>query len=72
MEPTMTSHTTMDPPVTLGLPPDEPVPPGDCGVCAALAKQRAEARGQGDMSKVSDLNVEIRNHHQPRRKRRKA
>ncbi|MDX2639925.1 hypothetical protein [Streptomyces stelliscabiei] len=68
----MTScHTTMDLPVTLGLPPDEPTPPADCGVCAALVKERAEAKGRGDMSRVSDLNVEIRNHHQPRPKRRR-
>lgn len=67
----MTSHTTMDSPVTLGLPPDDPTPPADCGVCAALAKQRAEARARGDMSRVSDFNVEIRNHHPARRKRRR-
>jgi hypothetical protein len=60
----------MDPPLTLGLPRGEPIPPDDCGVCAALAKERAAAKGRGDMSRVSDLNVEIRNHH-PRRKRRR-
>jgi hypothetical protein len=65
-------QTTAEQPITLGLPLDDPQPPEDCGVCAALVKQRAEARGQGDLSKVSDLNVEIRNHHQARRMRRKA
>ena len=58
----------MDPPPLLGLPLDEPVPPADCGVCAALVKQRAEARARDDGSRVSDLNVEIRAHHEPRRK----
>jgi hypothetical protein len=62
----------MDPPITLALPLVEPEPPADCGVCAALVVQRAEAKAAGDLSKVSDLNVEIRNHHQPRQKRRKA
>lgn len=63
----------MDPPPLLGLPLDEPVPPADCDVCAALVRQRAEARARGDLSRVSDHNVEIRNHHHrpPRRKRRK-
>ncbi|MFF9036412.1 hypothetical protein ACF090_13180 [Streptomyces sp. NPDC014892] len=67
----MTSHTTMDLPVTLGLPPEDPEPPADCGVCAALVVQRSEARARDDLSKVSDLNVEIRAHHVPRRKRRR-
>ncbi|MBE4789944.1 hypothetical protein [Streptomyces caniscabiei] len=67
----MTSHTTMDSPVTLGLPPTDPEPPADCGVCAALVVQRSEARARDDLSKVSDLNVEIRNHHQPRQKLRR-
>ncbi|MDX3068563.1 hypothetical protein PV518_41560 [Streptomyces sp. ND04-05B] len=62
-------QTTMDPPITLALPLAEPEPPADCGVCAALSVQRTDARGRGDLSKVSDLNVEIRNHHEPRPKR---
>lgn len=61
----------MDPPVSLGLPREEPEPPADCGVCAALVKQRTEAKGRGDMSRVSDFNVEIRNHHPARRKQRR-
>jgi hypothetical protein len=65
------SKTTMDPPVSLSLPLEEPTPSADCGVCAALVKQRTEARARGDLSRVSDYNVEIRNHHQPRRQRRR-
>jgi hypothetical protein len=61
----------MDPPITLGLPLDDPIPPDDCGVCQALAHQRAAASGRGDLSRVSDFNVEIRNHHEPRRTRRR-
>jgi hypothetical protein len=64
-------QSIQEPPVTLGLPLDEPVPPADCGVCAALVVQRSEARARDDRSKVSDLNIEIRNHHQPRQKRRR-
>ncbi|MDX3583018.1 hypothetical protein [Streptomyces europaeiscabiei] len=64
-------QTTVDRPITLGLPLDDPTPPADCGVCAALAVQRAEARADGDLSRVSDLNVEIRNHHPARPKRRR-
>lgn len=60
-----------EPPLTLGDPLDEPTPPDDCGVCAALAVQRGEARARGDMSRVSDFNVEIRNHHPARRKQRR-
>ena len=51
---------------------DDPEPPAGCGVCAALVVQRSEARARGDLSRVSDLNVEIRNHHEPRPKRRTA
>ncbi|MDX2946830.1 hypothetical protein PV383_38525 [Streptomyces caniscabiei] len=58
-------------PVTLGLPLEDPVPPADCGVCAALVVQRSEARARDDRSRASDLNIEIRNHHQPRQKRRR-
>lgn len=64
-------RTDMDPPITLGLPLDQPEPPADCGVCSALAQQRATAATAGDMSRVSDLNVEIRNHHQMRPLRRR-
>ncbi|WP_405702688.1 hypothetical protein [Streptomyces sp. NBC_00069] len=41
---------------------DDPVPTPGCGVCEALDRQRAVARAKGDMSKVSDCNVELRNH----------
>ncbi|MDX3068277.1 hypothetical protein AB0G86_34860 [Streptomyces scabiei] len=67
----MIQQTTQEEPVTLGLPLDEPTPPADCGVCTALVEERAEAKGRGDGSRVSDLNVEIRNHHPARRKRRR-
>ncbi len=61
----MTSpKTTMDPPLDLGLPPEEPEPPADCTACATLARQRTEARKAGDMSRVSDCNVRIRRHHE--------
>ncbi|WP_245608020.1 hypothetical protein [Streptomyces hokutonensis] len=55
----------MDPPPVLGLPLAEPMPPADCGVCAALARQRTEATRDGDLSRATDCNVEIRNHHRP-------
>lgn len=42
--------------------PGNPPPAPGCGVCAALAKERGEAAAEGDGSRVSDLNVEIRNH----------
>ncbi|MGW3723561.1 hypothetical protein [Streptomyces sp. NPDC000851] len=64
--------TSMDAPITLGLPLDQPEPPAECGVCAALVRQRQEASARGDMSRVTDCNVEIRNHHDvpPRSRRR--
>jgi hypothetical protein len=67
----MRQQSMPEPPITLGMPLEEPVPPADCGVCAALVVQRSEARARDDLSKVSDLNIEIRNHHQPRAKRRR-
>ncbi|MFF7763129.1 hypothetical protein [Streptomyces griseorubiginosus] len=63
-------RTDMDPAPALGLPLDEPDPPADCGVCASLAEQREVAAAAGDLSRVSDCNVEIRNHHKPRCRRR--
>ncbi|GAA1435910.1 hypothetical protein GCM10009601_62730 [Streptomyces thermospinosisporus] len=39
-----------------------PEPVAGCDVCQALDKQRSEARAEGDMSKVSDFKLEIRNH----------
>lgn len=50
-------------PVTLFMPLLEPTPKPGCDVCPALAEQRAEARARGDMSAVSDINIEMRNHH---------
>ncbi|MFD5078040.1 hypothetical protein [Streptomyces sp. NPDC058371] len=56
------SETTMAGPVQLGLPPLEPVPVEGCDVCGALARQREAERRTGNLSEVSDLNVEIRSH----------
>ncbi|MFF2716079.1 hypothetical protein [Streptomyces sp. NPDC058011] len=44
------------------LPALEPVPNFGCKVCAALGRQREEARDRRDMTTVSDCNVEIRRH----------
>ncbi|MCT9009505.1 hypothetical protein N4G66_32490 [Streptomyces rhizosphaerihabitans] len=38
----------------------EPEPTTGCDVCLALDSQRTEARKRGDLSRVSDMNVEIR------------
>ncbi|MCR8578955.1 hypothetical protein NE399_33510 [Streptomyces sp. Isolate_219] len=59
--------TTMTPPVYLSLPPASPTPAEGCGVCTALAKQRAAAAAEGDHSRVTDCNIELRNH--PHRRR---
>ncbi|MEU6403713.1 hypothetical protein [Streptomyces sp. NPDC046985] len=53
-------------PLSLGADP-EPTP--GCDVCRALDGERAEARAKGDLSKATDVNVEIRNHaHHPVRR----
>ncbi|MET9382805.1 hypothetical protein ABZY09_17460 [Streptomyces sp. NPDC002928] len=56
------SETTMAGPVQVGLPPEQPEPVEGCDVCGALARAREVARLDGDMSKVSGLNVEMRTH----------
>ncbi|MFE9880472.1 hypothetical protein [Streptomyces sp. NPDC005784] len=59
----MKQQTTMDDgPIDLPLPLDRPEPAPQCGVCAALTRQGAEAVAVGDYSKASDCNIEIRNH----------
>ncbi|GGN49953.1 hypothetical protein GCM10011579_004230 [Streptomyces albiflavescens] len=66
----MTHRTTYPgPPVELPLRLDADPPPGaGCDVCDALDRERIEAQGKGDMSKVSDINIEIRSHpHKGRR-----
>ncbi|WP_079056241.1 hypothetical protein [Streptomyces caeruleatus] len=64
-------RTYPGPPVDLPLRLDgEPEPDADCDVCQALGEQRSEARTKGDMSRVSDCNVEIRNHPHKGRGRR--
>ncbi|MFF7018709.1 hypothetical protein [Streptomyces sp. CS065A] len=40
----------------------EPVPFFACDVCASLGRQREAARKLGDLSTVSDCNIEIRRH----------
>ncbi|WSS31630.1 hypothetical protein OHB07_29255 [Streptomyces sp. NBC_00111] len=45
----------------------EPVPNFGCNICAALGRQRDEAREIGDMTSVTDCNVEIRLHPHARR-----
>lgn len=67
----MRQQTTMDEqPIDLALPLDQPQPAAQCGVCAALARQRAAAEAAGDWSKVSDYNIEIRDHPPHRRRPR--
>lgn len=62
----MKAITYGQPPVELPLRTDpEPVPVAGCGVCAALATQRGEARLRGDHSRASDCNVELRHHPHP-------
>ncbi|MFD8005206.1 hypothetical protein [Streptomyces mirabilis] len=63
----MRSMTTMSEPVQLGLPEAKPVPVDGCDVCAVLARNRKSARPEGDLSKVSDLNVEMRSHQAAKR-----
>ncbi|MGR8010376.1 hypothetical protein [Streptomyces hypolithicus] len=48
----------------------DPPPAVNCDVCQALSEERREARAKGDMSRVSDVNVEIRQH--PHKKRRQS
>ncbi|MGW0748387.1 hypothetical protein [Streptomyces sp. NPDC002587] len=62
------AQTTMSGPVHLSLPNPPPKPPDGCGVCRALVVQRQEARSRGDLSAVTDADVELRNH--PHRARR--
>nr|WP_274916602.1 hypothetical protein [Streptomyces sp. WZ-12] len=40
----------------------EPRPVAGCDVCGALDRQRSRARATGDHSKVTDCNVEMRDH----------
>lgn len=40
----------------------DPEPTTGCDVCLALDVQRTDARMRGDLSRVTDLNVEIRRH----------
>ncbi|MFI6638241.1 hypothetical protein [Streptomyces sp. NPDC050504] len=58
----MTNKTYMDPPVHLRLPRPTPKPVQGCSACFAFGALRAAARARGDLSRVSDCNVEIENH----------
>ncbi len=49
----------------------EPIPNFGCKVCAALGRQRDEARRIGDMTSVTDCNVEIRLHPHAKREARR-
>lgn len=60
--PSMTTTPTAPRPVHLGLPLPEPQGAPGCGVCDALVAQRRTARLRGDLSGVTDCNVELRNH----------
>lgn len=68
----MTHPTTCPgPPVELPLRLDaDPEPVPGCDVCSALSKERHEAHRRRDMSKVTDVNVEIRRHHHKKEQRR--
>ncbi|MET7738897.1 hypothetical protein [Streptomyces sp. NPDC005385] len=56
------AQTTETGPVHLGMPVPDPEPVDGCDVCQALARERDAARSAGDLSKVSDINIEMRNH----------
>ncbi|MGW2698018.1 hypothetical protein [Streptomyces sp. NPDC001296] len=56
------TNKTMSEPVYLPLPDGWPAPHPDCKVCWALAAERDRAQAAGNYSKVSDCNVEIREH----------
>ncbi|MCB5166166.1 hypothetical protein LG634_15155 [Streptomyces bambusae] len=58
-------HTGMSPAPHLTLPAPDPDPTPGCDICAALARERAAARANGDPSRATDCNVELRHH--PRR-----
>ena len=58
----MDVKTTMTGPIDLPLPLIEPTPVAGCDVCGALVRAREEARQNGDLSKVTDFNIEMRSH----------
>ena len=68
----MTSRpATLDSSPFPGFPPREPTPPAGCQVCGDWARQRAEARAEGDKSRVSDMNVLMRRHCPPGQERKR-
>lgn len=60
----------MGDPVHLTLPHAPPRPAPGCAVCAELVGVRRAARARGDLSAVTDADVEIRQHPHPARARR--
>lgn len=64
------SRTTQPEPLDLPLPEPWPDPHPGCDVCGALARDRQAARAAGDLSKVTDLSIEIRAHQDPHRRQR--
>lgn len=54
---------TMEDAPAVGMPLERPEPSAGCGVCGALARERSAAEARLDWSRVSDLNIEMRNHH---------
>jgi hypothetical protein len=58
-KPTTSLRRSVELPLSLNVAPG-PFP--ECDVCGVLDRERRTARARGDMSKVSDCNVEIRQH----------
>ncbi|MFF9632437.1 hypothetical protein [Streptomyces fradiae] len=58
----MAHRSVMDDAVHLSPPGREPVPVEGCTTCTGLAARREADRRAGDLSAVSDRNVEIRRH----------
>ncbi|MFE1776889.1 hypothetical protein [Streptomyces sp. NPDC059008] len=52
----------LTPPVQLGEPLPKPKPAANCDICQALVNERQIAEARGDLSKVVDLNIELRSH----------
>lgn len=62
-------QTTPEPSITLPDPTRPPRPAPNCGVCAALEKQRAGYQQAGKIRKATECEVEIRNHPHPKKRR---
>ncbi|MGY0067735.1 hypothetical protein ACWZEH_13085 [Streptomyces sp. QTS137] len=53
---------SLEPAPLLGMPLPDPEPAPGCPRCRAWARERTDARGDGDWTRVSDCNVHIRRH----------